>query len=1087
MINKRSYKIVILFLIFINTLNFKVSALGNKDKNINFKRITVEDGLSQTTIEYMFQDSRGNVWIGTDDGLNKYNGDKFEVYRYDPENKNSISANCVVAITEDEYGDIWVGTSIGINKINTKTKEIKSYLSGVSGCNLSNNSISEILIDSKKDMYVATADGLNKYNKETDNFERLFYSEDEEKTLTNQAVYSIAEDAFGDLWIGTEDGLNKIIRSNDKIIKYYPDGTDKSISGNFIYKLFADDKGSLWIGTNGDGLNKLNINTGDIEIYKNKKEDNNSISEDTILGIIEDSRGIVWIATNKGLNRFDETDKKFISYESKIYDLKSIVNNYTISLMEDSSGAIWVGTYDGISIFNPVSKFRNYKKDPFSSNSITDNMISGIYEDDDGMLWVGTVSDGLNLIDRETGKINNYKKSPNENSISDNEIKQIVGIDDEIWIATSNGLNKYDKKTKKFTNYYNVPSKDNSLINNSIKSLYIDNENNLLIGTENGLCIFDRKDSFKSYNQILESSGVYVKTFNNIVQDKDGLFWIACGFDEGIISIDNKAEMAKHYVKNDDNNGSLSFNSVKAIAVDSKNNVWIGTQYGLNKFDRETEKFTIYKESDGLSNNFISGILFDENDNLWISTNYGISNFDTEKKKFSNFDVNDGIQGNEFNGLAYFKSKSGEMFFGGINGLTSFNPENIEENTFRGSVSVDSIYNINDEILDYDNIKLSYKKNQIQFKFFYPYYINTRKVQYAYKLDGIDENWTFSKDRNYANYTNLDSGKYKFKVIAKVSNGDWSTPKIIEFEVGEKPWKTPAAYCLYILLILAIIYHELNIIKSLDKKVEQRTHELNLSNNVLNQKLLENKELYETLIKNEKYKNNYFVNLSHELRTPLNVILAVQQLISRLNENEVIIEKGKIDDYMLSVKRNANRLLNLINNIIDTSKIESNAYKLNIKEIDIVYLVEEVALSMKEYIESKGIELIIDPEIEEKIIECDDNEIEKCIINLIANAVKFTPMGGKIQIEISDLGQMIKISVEDTGIGIEKKYHKTIFDRFGQAYNYISEANGGSGLGLTLTKQLISLHGGSITVKSQVGKGSRFIIILPVKQGRKLR
>ena len=993
MINKRFHKILILSLIFINILSLKVSALSNKDKNINFKRVTVEDGLSQTTVEYMFQDSKGYVWIGTDDGLNRYDGDKFEVYRYNPENKNSISANCVVAITEDEYGDIWVGTSIGINKINTKTKEIKSYLSGVNGCNLSNNSISEILIDSKKDMYVATADGLNKYNKETDNFERLFYSDDEEKTLTNQSIYTIAEDSFGDLWVGTEEGLNKVIRSNNQIVKYYSDEEGKSISGNFIYKLFADDKGILWIGTIDDGLNKLNINTGDIEIYINKKEDSYSISGDTILGIMEDSRGTVWLATDNGLNRFNEKEKKFISYKSKPYDLQTIVSNYTISLMEDRSGAIWVGTYDGISIFNPISNFKNYKKDPFSKSSISDNMISGIYEDDSGMLWVGTVSEGLNLINRETGEITNFKKDLSENSISDNEIKQIVGIGDEIWIATSNGLNKYDKKTKTFTNYYNDSSKPNSLIDNNIRSLYIDSDNNLWIGTTNGLCLFDRKDSFKSYNEILEASDVYVKTFNNITQDKDGLFWIACGFDEGIISLDNNTKMAKNYVRNDDKPGSLSFNSVKTIAVDSKNNVWIGTQYGLNKFDRETENFTIYKESDGLSNNFISGILFDESDNLWISTNYGISSFNPNKKKFSNFDVNDGIQGNEFNGIAYFKSKSGEMFFGGTNGLTSFYPENIKENPFKGSVSIDSIYNINDEVLDYDNIKLSYKKNQIQFKFFYPYYINTRKVQYAYKLEGIDNNWIFSNDRSYANYTNLDAGKYTFKVVARLANGEWSTPTIVKFNVAIKPWKSPLAYFIYILLFLILIYHEWTIIESLDKKVEERTHELNEANDILNQKLLENKELYEKLIKNERYKNNYFLNLSHELRTPLNVILSIQQLILKLNENKEPIGKDKIRDYMSTLKRNSNRLLKLINNIIDTSKIESNAYKLDIKEEDIVYLVEEVALSMKEYIESKGIELIIDPAIEEKTIECDDSEIEKCIVNLVANAVKFTPKG----------------------------------------------------------------------------------------------
>ena len=1082
MINKRFYKLLILSLIFVNILSLRVSALGNKEKNINFKRITVEDGLSQTTVEYMFQDSKGYVWIGTDDGLNKYNGDKFEIYRYKADGENSISANYISAIIEDDEENIWVGTSIGLNKINTKTKEIKSYLSGVNGCTLSNNNITEILIDSKKDMYVATEDGLNKYNKETDNFERIFYSNEEEKTLTNQFIYSIAEDSYGNLWVGTEDGLNKITRSNNEITKYYSDGTNKSISGNFIFKLFADDKGTLWIGTYGEGLNKLNIATGEIEIYKNQEGDKNSISGNYIKYIMQDSRNIIWIATEKGLNRFDESEKKFMSYKSKIYDLQTIISDNTLSLMEDSTGAIWVGTYEGISIFNPVSNFRNYKKDPFLENSLSENMIAGIYEDNEGLLWVGTVNEGVNLINRETGKITNYKNNDNENSISNNKIRDIVGIDDEVWIATGNGLSKYDKKSKQFTNYFKDVSNENSLVNNDIRTLYIDDEGILWIGTGNGLCTFDRKDTFKSYDEILRKRGSNSKSFYDIVQDKDGLFWIACGFDEGIISFDKETNVVKEYKNKGYDKESLSFNAAKTIAVDSKNNVWIGTQYGLNKFDREKEKFKVYTEEDGLANNFIYGILIDEEDNLWMSTNYGISKFCSKKEKFSNFNINDGIQGNEFNGFAYFKSKSNEMFFGGTNGLTSFYPEDIEENSFEQYVAIGSIYNINDEILDYDNIKLSYKKNQIEFKFFYPYYINTGKIQYAYKLDGIDENWVFSKDRNYANYTNLEAGKYTFKVVARVGNGEWSAPTIVKFNVAIKPWKSPLAYFIYIILILSLIYHEWTIIKSLDKKVEERTHELNIANEILNQKLLENKELYEKLIKNEKYKNNYFLNLSHELRTPLNVILSVQQLISKLNEDDEHIEKHKIRDYMLALKRNSNRLLNLINNIIDTSKIESNAYKLNIKKENIVYLVEEVALSMKEYIESKEIELIIDPSIEEKIIECDVTEIEKCIINLLGNAIKFTPKGGTIKIKINDLGKMVKISVEDTGIGIDKKYHKAIFDRFGQAYNSVSEANGGSGLGLTLTKQLVKLHGGSITVESKIGEGSKFIILLPEKQ-----
>lgn len=283
------------------------------------------------------------------------------------------------------------------------------------------------------------------------------------------------------------------------------------------------------------------------------------------------------------------------------------------------------------------------------------------------------------------------------------------------------------------------------------------------------------------------------------------------------------------------------------------------------------------------------------------------------------------------------------------------------------------------------------------------------------------------------------------------------------------------AYCTYIIIILIIIYIYYNQVKILDALVRQRTQELN-------DKLNENKKLYERLIELEKYKNNYFVNLSHELRTPLNVILSIEQLISSLTKSGVQISIEKMDTYMSTLKGNSQRLLNLINNIIDTSKIDSGFYRLDKEEVNIVTLVEDTALSMVELAEVKGLEIIIDPEIEELFINCDKLDIERCIINLIGNAIKFTDVGGTITVSICELEGKVKIGVKDTGIGIDEKYHKNIFDRFGQVNSVSSEVFGGSGLGLTLTKNLINLHGGEITVISEIGKGSEFIIILPIQE-----
>ena len=1068
-------KIIISFIVaffILNSIPLRVAAINKENKSIVFKRITIEDGLSQTSAQYIFQDSKGYMWIGTSDGLNKYNGHEFEVYKYSEGSTKSISNNYIAAINEDKYGNIWVGTSGGLNKIDPKTNEIKTYLSDKPNPKISDNNITEILIDSNNDILVATTNGLNIYDETNDNFIRLYKDENNDEKLTNQFIYSVVEDLNGDLWIGTKNGLNKVNRKTNEITNYFANGLSNSISDNFIFDLYVDDENNLWIGTYNGGLNKLTIDTNEIKYYKNNPSDENSIASNSIRNMYKDKNKTIWIATSKGLSRLDENDK-FVNYNSRIYDPLSLVSDDVLYLYEDNSGLIWVGTYDGISIFNNQSSFVNYKKDYFDNNSLSDNMMAGIYQDNEGLIWVGTIHNGINIIDRKNNIITNHASSTNENSISHDEIRDITGIDNEIWIATENGLTKYDKNTKEFTRYFHTNR--NSLISNDVRSLFIDKDGDLWIGTADGVCTFDRKGKFKSYRGLFLENDIHETMFSGINQDYYGDIWISSAVDGGLIRINKNTEEIKVYKNEKNNENSISSDVVKSIAVDKNNTVWVGTQNGLNKFNREDETFTRYNESDGLSNGFIYGILIDEENNLWLSTNYGISKFNTKDDKFINYDVTDGLQGNEFNGFSYYKADDGEMFFGGIDGLTSFYPEEVKEKGYIPKVVIGSAYTNQDEALSLENIKLNYKSNNIHFNFFLPDYRNVKKIQYAYKLEGLEEDWILADNRNYANYTNLDGGKYTFMVRARNSTGEWSEPTSIDFIVQVKPWRSPIAYMMYLLFLLAIIYITWNRVKILDSLVQQRSNELN-------KKYKENEELYGKLIQNEKYKNNYFINLSHELRTPLNVIISVEQLITKLNEEKKTIPREKLFYYMGTIRRNSNRLLKLINNIIDTSKIESGSYRLDIKKHNIVYLVEEVVLSMKEYVESKGIELIIDPAIEEKGVECDENEIERCIVNLVGNAVKFTKAGGKIEVKIEDLGNSVKISVKDTGVGIEKKYHNAIFDRFGQAYNEVSEEFGGSGLGLTVTKQLVTLHKGKIFVKSEVDEGSEFIIILPVKQ-----
>lgn len=1013
------------------------------------------------------------MWFGTGDGLNRYNGYKFKIYKYSDNDENSISGNIITDIKEDNEGNIWVGTTTGLNKIDVETNQITRYLPDKNGCGISNYTIKTIMVSKNGEILVGTNDGLNKYDKKNDNFVRIYNTFNEDYSLTNQEIYSLTEDISGNYWIGTKDGLNKIDKKSGKVEKYLADKNDKnSISFNFICSLYADDLGYLWIGTYYGGLNKLNLETGEIEKFI--RGDKSGLPGGLIRDVTRDDKGIVWVATDCGFSKLIEETNTFLTYKSNEYDSGSIISNDILSICEDKSGSIWLGSGSGISFFNPENLFNYYKYSPFNSNSLSSNFISGIYEDKDGLLWIGTVYDGLNIIDRKNNKvtrINSKQDYEGELTIDNNMIRDITGIDNEVWIGTEGSLNKYDKDTGKITSY----GEKDGLKCSDVRILKIDSDGVLWIGTLNGLFSFDRKGKFTDYSKILNDAGIKCLEFRYIYEDVDGFLWMSTGVENGLIRFNKNDNKIKTYNIFNMYKSNNNYGLILTINSDNKGNIWVGTDSGLIKFNKNTEEYIKYTESNGLPNNYIYGILLEDDDNLWISTNNGISKFDIENERFINFNSTDGIQGNEFNNLAYFRSNSGEMFFGGTNGLTTFMPTDIKEKSFITPVKIESISSNYGPIKLEDKINLNYRNSELKFEFFMPDYSNMQKVKYSYKLIGFDNNWITSEYVQSANYLNLKPGKYEFQVIARNSSGEWSEATCVKINISNPPWKTPLAYLIYILLIVIIVYLIWNRVKLLDELVKQRTIELN-------NKLSENKILYSKLLRHEKYKNNYFINLSHELRTPLNIISSTESLIESLNNQNKKITKDRMDSYMKTIKRNCSRLVNLIDNILHTSNIESGNYKLNIKEHDIVFLIEEISLSMKELADYKGIELIIDPLIEEKTVECDKLEIERVITNLISNAVKFTEQGGTIKVQIWDLNDFVKISVTDNGIGIDSKNHESIFDRFCQEYLDTSEEYGGSGLGLTLSRQLIELHGGSIWVESEKGKGSEFIIKLPIKQ-----
>lgn len=1019
-----------------------------QSKNLIFNNINIEQGISQSTIEDIFQDSEGYIWLGTNDGLNRYNGYEFKIYNYE-EYQNSISHNGITDITEDKYGNIWVNTVSGVNKINKKTEKISNYTE-ING-KIKEDSTTEIIVTKDNNILVGTYEGLNIYNAKEDRFDIILEQKD---GILSSCIYSIDEDINGNIWIGTELGLNKLSK-DFKVLETYTSESE-------IYNIFCDDEnGFVWAGSDSSGLLKIDTKTKEVTQYINDIEDENSIPANQVGAIIRDIKGNLWVGTTNGLARYNEKNDSFDVYKNKVYDKNSLVYNDVRSIIEDREGVLWVGTYSGISIFDTESSIKYYNAGLDDGYLLSENMVHGIYEDDEGYLWIGSRTKGVNIIDRE----NNTSKSinmENNNVIQSNSINDITGYKDFIFVATDAGVLKINKKENTIQNY----NLEDGLIGENVKDIFVCDKNYLWIGSTNGLNLLDiENDKIIDMTDYVDE-GSYVRY---VYQGQDGSYYIGFLRDGGLGIIEPNSKETKYYKNIPNDKTSISSNRVRYINEDSKGNIWIGTSYGLNKYDPKTKVFKRYTTSDGIANNTIYGVLVDDNDNIWVSTNKGISQIDTKNNTVNNLSVTDGLQGNEFNGNAAFKSKSGELFFGGINGLNAFYPEDVNSINNKSKVIFDG-FKVNDkDYLDINGLKFDNNTENIKIKFFTPVYSSNKNISYEYELIGSNSSKATTKE-NYVIYNDLLPGKYTFKVRAVDSRGDISDSETIEFSIKYPFWMSPIACFIYLVIAILFIINNKYKLKYLDRLVKLRTKELE-------EQMIKNEELYNNNIKIEENKNKYLVNLSHELRTPLNVISSTNQLLLELSKKDNI-KSDKLAYYIDISERNCNRLLNLVNNILDNTKLQSKMYTLNLKEVDIIYLVEETSLTLIDYIKSKSIELIIDPEVEEKVILCDDYEIERCIVNLVSNAAKFTPEGGNITITIKDLDDKVMISVLDTGVGIEEKYHKTIFDRFNQVDN--DESKGGSGLGLSITSKIVELHKGEIYVESKVGEGSNFVIILPV-------
>jgi PAS domain S-box-containing protein len=846
------------------------SLVFTQEYSIRFTHIGIEHGLSQSSIYCMMQGDNGFMWFGTEAGLNRYNGYDFDIFLSDIDDPTSLSHSYILAISKDRAGNYWVGTERGLNLFNKKKEKFTRYNNDPNNPNsLSDNRVLAILEDSRGFLWVGTDNGLNRFNREEENFQRFLANPENPNSLSHNFIQCIYEDKSGQLWIGTRGGgLNRLDRKNNHFIHYKHEPKDiKSLSDNSVLSITEDSAGILWIGTEHGGLNQLDIKEKEFKHYKNDPNDPNSLSDDHVNVVFEDKTGVLWVGTNDGgLNIFDRKSMRFIRYQNNPDDPYSLGSNRVLSIYEDNMGGLWFGNYGGaINIYNrQAQKFIHYQTKPGNLNSLSYNDVRPIYEDRSGILWIGTDSGGLNKFDRKRERFTHYQNKPGDSySLSDNRVFAICeDFSGVLWIGTNGGgLNRFHRQSGKFYHYQYDAKNSFSLSDNRIRAIREDRYKQLWIGTNGGgLNRYEReKDQFIHYKfdpqdpNSLNNDRIYC-----IYETPAGVIWVGT-FGGGLNRFLREENHFIHYTNDPSDPRSIGDDFILSIHEDKEGTLWVGTLGGgLNKFDPHSSTFSHYTEKDGLPNNVIYDILEDDDGNLWMSTNKGLSKFNPKSLTFKNYDMRDGLQSNEFNTGTGFRSKMGEMFFGGINGFNSFFPDKVKDNPFKPQIVITAFQLFNksvpigemeddriilqDSIIETQNIVLSHTDKAISFEYAALHYASPDKNMYAYMMEGFETDWNYVGDRRFVTYTGLPPGEYVFKVKGSNNDGIWNEiGKSLNIIINPPFWKTLWFYAICILVAFTIAFgiyrlrvRQLKTRKEeLEDLVKERTSQLGESNKQL--------------------------------------------------------------------------------------------------------------------------------------------------------------------------------------------------------------------------------------------------------------
>ncbi|PSL46178.1 signal transduction histidine kinase [Chitinophaga niastensis] len=1054
-----------------------------------FNRIDINQGLSNNQVNCILKDSSGFMWIGTVSGLNRFDGYSFNVFQHDLRDSASLSDNAVNKIMAGPGQQLWIQTRSGINifdpvstRFNRRPETVLQQW-GIPG-----NTITDIVKDKTGQYWFlhpfAGIYIINSRNKP----EKLVHTADTTTIATN-SVSAMIPDKAGDYWLLHSNGILEKMEARSHRIVYRNNTLVRPDLSTSAWSLVMDNDGDLWLfqSKEDNGVYYFHVSQHSFQ-HIDQSTPGLALNNNIVRGIVPDNNGLVWIGTDHGgVNIINKKEHSIRYIENIGDDNRSLSQNSITTLYKDNTGIIWIGTFKkGLNYYHEhMVKFPLYQYQTYSRNSLPYNDVNRFVEDARGNLWIGTNGGGLIYFDRSRNTFTSYKhEAGNENSISGNVIVSLwIDHAQQLWIGTYfGGLDRFDGT--RFVHYKHDPANSNSISDNSIWEVLEDRQHRLWVGTLNGgLNVMDPVTH--QFHQFT-SKEIPSRYISALLEDKQGNLWI--GTSDGLDVHNGKTGAFTHYSNAPATRGSLSHNNVVCIFEDSQGRIWVGTREGLDLFNPGSNNFRTFRKEDGLPDNSVLNILEANDHSLWMSTPNGLSSLTIKPGanakgytyQFKNYDESDGLQGKEFNENAALKTSRGELIFGGGNGFNLFYPNAITVNSNVPPVVLTDlqIFNksirpgekINGRVLlsaaipETRSITLQHGENVFSLEFASLNYFHPEKNRYAYMLEGFSKDWLYTDGlQRKATFTNLDPGEYTFRVKASNNDGVWNEQGLtLQIRVLPPFWKTWPAFLLYVLLILGalLLAHKLILERErLKFRMEQQSQEATRMHEL------------------DTLKIRFFTNVSHEFRTPLSLIIApLEKIIKQTTE-------GGVKAQLELMQRNARRLLNLVNQLLDFRKMEVQEIKLHANEGDMVDFVKELTGSFSDLSDKKHIQLAFQSDVQELKMLYDGDKIEKVIFNLLSNAFKFTPEQGSISVNVSyrEASAQLVIAVKDNGIGIPLEKQDHIFERFFQHEVPGSMMNQGSGIGLSITREFIKMHGGSITVDSAPEMGSCFTVILPVK------